>query len=92
MQFKEVYTLVPNKKYKIVFSDRIHYKGTYRCNQGRINMFELKYKGFTYHKYFARVQRFYEPVFQKERIQSDMEQRAVNLILQRITGDPTFTW
>jgi hypothetical protein len=35
---------------------------------------------------------FYVPHFQKERIQSNMEHRAVNIILQRITGDPTFTW
>lgn len=35
---------------------------------------------------------FYEPIFQKERIQSTMEERALQLILKNIVGDPTFTW
>ncbi len=35
---------------------------------------------------------FYEPVFQKERIQSAMEYRAVNKLLQKIIGDTMFTW
>ena len=35
---------------------------------------------------------FYEPVFQKERIQSDMEHRAVNKLLQQIIGDASFSW
>jgi hypothetical protein len=35
---------------------------------------------------------FYEPIFQAERIQTAMEQRAVNKILQKIIGDQSFTW
>ena len=35
---------------------------------------------------------FYEPVFQKERIQTDMEHRAVNKLLQQIIGDTRFSW
>jgi hypothetical protein len=35
---------------------------------------------------------FYEPVFQKENIQSTMEKRAVNKLLQKIIGDSNFTW
>ena len=35
---------------------------------------------------------FYEFVPQKERIQSDMERRAVNLILRRLIGDDCFEW
>lgn len=35
---------------------------------------------------------FYEPVFQKERIQTKMETRAVNKLLQKIIGDPSFSW
>ena len=35
---------------------------------------------------------FYEPIFQRERIQSMMEERALQLILKNIIGDPTFTW
>lgn len=35
---------------------------------------------------------FYEFVSQKSRIQSDMEHRAVNKIVQIILGDPYFQW
>jgi hypothetical protein len=35
---------------------------------------------------------FYEPVFQKERIQTNMEERAVNKLLQKIICDPSFSW
>ena len=35
---------------------------------------------------------FYQFVSQKPRIQSDMEHRAVNLLVQRIVGDDHFKW
>jgi hypothetical protein len=35
---------------------------------------------------------FYEPIFQKEQIQSAMELRGVNKLLQRIIGDSSFSW
>jgi hypothetical protein len=35
---------------------------------------------------------FYEFVPQKERIQSEMERRAVNLIVRRLLGDDCFEW
>jgi hypothetical protein len=34
----------------------------------------------------------YEHIFQKERIQSNMEERALQLILKNIVCDPYFTW
>jgi hypothetical protein len=35
---------------------------------------------------------FYEPIFQRDRIKSNMEERTLQLILKNIVGDPTFTW
>ena len=35
---------------------------------------------------------FYQFVPQKERIQSEMERRAVNLIIRRLIGDDCFVW
>lgn len=35
---------------------------------------------------------FYKFISQKARIQSDMERRAVNLILRNLIGDGCFTW
>jgi hypothetical protein len=35
---------------------------------------------------------FYEPIFKKERIQTAMEHRAINKLLQQIIGDASFSW
>lgn len=42
--------------------------------------------------YFLPHNTYYEFVSQKERIQSDMECRAVNLFLRKLIGDDAFTW
>ena len=41
---------------------------------------------------FISTCNFYQFVSQKPRIQSDMEHRAVNKIVQRILCDPCFQW
>jgi hypothetical protein len=43
-------------------------------------------------KYFLPTRKFYKFVSQKARIQSDMERRAVNLIVRRLIGDDCFQW
>ena len=41
---------------------------------------------------FSSTSKFYKFVSQKARIQSDMERRAVNLIVRRLIGDDCFEW
>ena len=41
---------------------------------------------------FSSLRDFYKFVSQKPRIQSDMERRAVNLIVRRLIGDDCFQW
>ena len=41
---------------------------------------------------FSSTSTFYKFVSQKSRIQSDMERRAVNLIVRRLIGDDCFKW
>jgi len=43
-------------------------------------------------KYFLPCRQYYAFVPQKARIQSDMERRAVNLILRKLIGDSCFEW
>jgi hypothetical protein len=43
-------------------------------------------------KYFLPSRHYYEFVSKKVIIQSDMERRAVNLIVQRLIGDDYFKW
>ena len=43
-------------------------------------------------KMFYTKPTYYEFIPQKERIQSEMEGRAVNLIMRRLLGDEHFEW
>jgi hypothetical protein len=88
MQFQKVTVLVHGKKYKIcqLFSK---YTGTYSYSIYNIHSF-VNINGKFQNFYYDAI--FYEPIFQKDKIQSDMEQRALTLILKKITGDETFSW
>ena len=90
MKFKKATELVPGKKYKIC-SDFLTYHGIYSHSVCR-GMHSFKnINGRNFQDFFYN-ETFYEPKFQKERIQSDMERRAVNKILRQIIGDASFTW
>ena len=95
MQFQEVHVLVPGTKYRVICLSTFLFTGTFLEDGDDHYMFESVYHRATFmerHPFSHVMNRFYEPIFQRDRIQSAMEHRAVNLILQRITGDPTFTW
>ena len=91
MEFKKVTELVPGKKYQICLTF-LNYIGIYTHSvcRGMHNFVKINGRNnFQAHFY---DETFYEPVFQKERIQTNMEKRAVNKLLQRIIGDASFSW
>ena len=91
MEFKKVDTIVPGKKYKICMK-YLTYHGTYTHSicRGMHNFVKINGRSnFQAHFY---DETFCEPIFQKERIQTAMEHRAVNKLLQKIIGDSTFSW
>ena len=95
MEFQEVFELVLGKKYKV-----IHYFHEYTATYKRAFHYNpviltFSAKGEDYHQYIFpgdKAYKYYEPIFQRDRIQSEMEQRALQLILQKIISDPTFSW
>lgn len=92
MQFREVTVLIPGTKYKIV-SNNNTYEGTY-VSTNYLHRFK-NVNGYDLNgtlNFIPQFHIYYEPIFQKERIQSDMEHRAVNKLLRQIIGDPTFNW
>ncbi len=91
MEFKQVTELVPGTKYKIC-SVFLTYRGTYTHSVCRGMHSFVKINGRSNFQDYFYNETFYEPVFQKERIQSAMEYRAVNKLLQKIIGDTMFTW
>jgi hypothetical protein len=94
MQFSEVTEFIPGTKYRIV-SNVSHgsYEGIY-VSTNYLHRFKHvpTFKNLEFVDFIPYFHTYHVAIFQKERIQSDMEHRAVNLILRNITGDPTFTW
>ena len=89
--------LEKNKKYKIFGNDIYSgiFKGIYWHDHLYFLEFE-KVRNLSCGKYEPRYilpnRHFYKFVSQKERIQSDMEHRAVNQIIRRVLGDDHFSW
>ena len=92
MQFQEVKELVPGTKYRIVYSNFLTFRGVYSHTEDQVHIFKNVHGyGFWDEKPFAYFfNKFYKPIL--GRIQSDMEQRALQLILKSIIGDNTFSW
>jgi len=92
-QLVDLYDLVPGEKYLVgpnqwewYFVREMYYKQRY-C------VFESVKNAHRNNQYHISIQEdFYKFVPQKARIQSDMEHRAVNLIVRRLLGDECFEW
>lgn len=97
-QSVEVADLYYNHRYKIVAAEE--YAGVYTggkfWHNGELYLEFDHSRNITGHlqpyKYFLSTRKFYKFVSQKSRIQSDMERRAVNMIVQRLIGDDCFKW
>jgi len=93
--------LVPGTKYKIgeftgIFRKKtwLHIDLTHSTIDDLYVEFDNVKRGKiqNWRRFFSPMCAFYEFVPQKKRIQSDMERRAVNKILQRLIGDDCFVW
>jgi hypothetical protein len=97
MYFQKVTNLIPGTKYKIKYCDVITYEGIYIKRDGNYRIFKNVTIGYTvvvklFKQDVSGHYVFYLPIFQRDRIQCAMEQRALQLILKSIVGDDTFTW
>jgi len=99
------YKLVPNKKYYITsicdfigtfecyINDECYYNdvAVFRNVEKILNVLETKSCGYV--TFIYKIERaFYKIKSQKERIQNEMETRALHKILKKITGDDNFIW
>ena len=103
MRFEEIgyHSLISEKKYKMKWENYV-YTGTF--HQFTIqnpsvyaDFMHVHHKNDILPVLYLRIipdiqVKFFRPIYQKEKIQSAMERRAVNMILQRITNDPYFYW
>ena len=78
---------VPNRLLYLKFT------GLYSHTEGQYPVHTFKeVNGYGEKKFIQSINKFYEPIFQRDRIQQTMEERALQLILKSIVGDPTFSW
>jgi len=90
-QLVEASALCPEQKYKII-AEQV-YSGIYKgeCwHNSKFFIFDKVCGGCP--RYFLKTRTFYQFVSQKERIQSEMERRALHLIFRKLLGDPHFEW
>jgi hypothetical protein len=95
-QLVKVSDLCYNQKYKIVADNEYTgiYKGKFWSNTTYIEFDDVFNLTSHYHspRFFMTTRKFYKFVSQKERIQNDMERRAVNLIVSQLIGENHFEW
>ena len=94
MQFREVAELIPGTNYKIVSNVSNCVNEGINVSTNYLHRFKHvpKYKILETVNFLPNFHTYYDAIFQRERIQTDMEHRAVNKLLRQITCDPTFTW
>ena len=85
----EARVLCPDQKYKIIAGDE--YTGIYKgeCWHNPHLLIFDEVRGSI--AYFSKNRQFYQFISQRNRIQSDMEQRALVIILRNLLGD-YFKW
>ncbi len=85
----QAYELCPEHKYKII-ADK-EYTGIYKGECWHNPYVRIFDEVCGRPAYFSTNRAFYRFVSQKARIQSDMEQRALNTVLRNLLGD-YFQW
>jgi hypothetical protein len=86
MEFEKVDVLIPGQKYKIMGEQE--YIRTFSMFNFRIDALYAIFLP----DLCLPLSSIYRPIFKKEQIQQAMERRAINLILQKVTNDPSFYW
>lgn len=92
----KVSELYYNRKYKIISDDEYVgvYKGKFWHDELYLEFDQTRNltSRFLAPRYFLPTRKIYEFVSQKARIQSDMEHRAIIMVLCKVLGDPHFKW
>jgi len=91
MQFHQKYKIIGECEYYGIYKGILHRNDPiqYLIFEHVMNETSQVYVPSTL---FVSTLHFFEFVSQKEKIQSDMEMRALNLLVRRIIGDDHFEW
>ena len=89
LHFNRKYKIVGANEYCGIFIGKLWFGNNIYLKFTDCHALQSKLKST---KYFLTSRNYYEFVTNKMRIQSDMERRAVNLIIRRLIGDDCFEW
>ena len=96
LECKQTYKIVAEYEYKGRFKGEVYLSNNYYLIDELYLEFDHAYNMTTNTccepLFFLSTRKFYKFVSQKARIQSDMEHRAVNIIVRRLIGDDCFQW
>jgi hypothetical protein len=92
LEHKQTYKIITDHEYKGRFKGDFYFRDTNELYLEFDHAYNMTTQTCCEHLFFLSTRKFYKFVSQKERIQSDMEYRAVNMIVSRILGDPCFKW
>jgi len=95
LECRQTYKIVANHEYKARFKGDIYLTNNYSADELYLEFdhgYNMTTKICSEYLLFLPSRKFYKFVSQKARIQSDMEHRAVNMIIRRVIGDDCFKW
>ena len=92
LEYKQTYKIITENEYKGRFRGDFYFRDTNELYLEFDHAYNITTNTCSEHVFFLSTRKFYKFVSQKKRIQSDMERRAVNLIIRRLIGDNCFEW
>lgn len=92
LEYNQIYKIITDHEYKGRFKGDFHFRDTNELYLEFDHAYNITTQTYCEHLFFLSTRKFYKFVSQKARIQTDMEQRAVNMIIQRLIGDDCFQW
>lgn len=92
LEYKQTYKIVADDEYKGRFRGDFYFRDNNELYLEFDHAYNITRQTCREYIFFLSTRKFYKFISQKARIQSDMEHRAVNLIVRRVLGDDCFQW
>ena len=92
LQYNKYYKIIANHEYKVRFKGDFYFRDDDKMYLDFDHAYNITLNVCCEPLFFLSTRQFYRFISQKERIQSDMERRSVNLIVRRLIGDEHFVW
>jgi hypothetical protein len=92
LEYNQTYKIITDHEYKGRFKGDFYFRDSNELYLEFDHAYNITTQTYCEHLFFLSTRKFYKFVSQKARIQTDMELRAVNLIVRQLIGDDCFKW